>query len=78
MLLPLDIHSIIGFVKPICAFMLSLLKITNLLTFVPGVIIVRVAIIYQSKKNGLKVADFFKECSGFVDSLATNSGHLIC
>ena len=41
---------------------------------------VRVGIIYRlhpTKKNGLKAADFFKEFSGFVDSLATNSGHLL-
>jgi len=34
-------------------------------------------ITHTTKKNGLKAADFFKEISGFVDSLATNSGHLL-
>ena len=51
----------------------------NQLTFVSGGISVRVAIIYRlhpTKKNGMKAADFFKEFSGFVDSLATNSSHL--
>ena len=50
------------------------------LTFISGGINVRVAIIYRlhpTKKNGLKAADFFKEFSGFVDSLSTNSGHLL-
>ena len=50
------------------------------LTFVSGGISVRVAIIYRlhpSKKNGLKAAHFFKEYSGFVESLTTNSGHLL-
>jgi len=50
------------------------------LTFVSGRISVRVAIIYRlhpTKKYGLKAADFFKEFSGFVYSLATNSGHLL-
>ena len=50
------------------------------LTFISGGISVRVAIIYRlhpTKKNGLKAADFFKEFSEFVDSLATNSGHLL-
>jgi len=40
---------------------------------------VRVAIIYRlhpNKEKGLKAADF-KESSGFVNSLATNSGHLL-
>jgi len=50
------------------------------LTFVSGRMSVRVAIIYRlhpSNKNGLKAADFFKEFSEFVDSLAINSGHLL-
>jgi len=50
------------------------------LTFISGRINVRVAIItrlHPTKKNGLKAADFFKEFSGFVDSLDTNSGHLL-
>ena len=48
--------------------------------FISGGISVRVAIIYRlhpTKKNGLKAADFFKEVTGFVDPLATNSGHLL-
>jgi len=39
-----------------------------------------VAIIYRlhpTKKNGLKAAGFFKTFSKFVDSFATNSGHLL-
>ncbi|KAK2138836.1 hypothetical protein LSH36_2340g00003, partial [Paralvinella palmiformis] len=50
------------------------------LTFISGGISVCVAIIYRlhpAKKNGLKAADFFKEFSVFVDSLASNSGHLL-
>jgi len=42
------------------------------LTFVSGGISVHVATIYRlhpTKKNGIKVADFFKKVSGFVDSL---------
>ena len=44
------------------------------LTFVSGRISVRVSIIYRL--NSTKKY-FFKEFSGFVDSLATNSGHLL-
>jgi hypothetical protein len=50
------------------------------LTFTSGGVSVRVAIVYRlhpSKKNGLKTVDFFREFSEFVDSLATNSGHLL-
>ena len=50
------------------------------LTFVSRRFSVHVAIIYRlhpTKKNGLKVADVFKEFSGFDESLATNSGHLL-
>jgi len=50
------------------------------LTFVSGGISVRVAIIYRlhpTKESGLKTADFFKEVSEFVDSLATNCDHLL-
>jgi len=32
---------------------------------------------YYLPNNYLKAADFFKEFSGFVDSLATNSGHML-
>jgi hypothetical protein len=32
---------------------------------------------HPTKKNGLKAADFFKEFSGFVNSLATNSDQLL-
>jgi len=44
------------------------------------VISVRIAFIYRlrlTKKNGLKVSYFFKEVLEFLDSLATNSGHLL-
>ena len=50
------------------------------LTFVSERISIPVAIIYlfhPNKKNGEKAADFFKECSEFVDSLATNNDHLL-
>ena len=50
------------------------------LTFTSGGVSVHVAIVYRlypSKKNGLKTVDFFREFSEFVDSLATNSGHLL-
>jgi len=64
-------------VKAICAF--RLLSFENYrLTFVSEGKSVRVVSIYQldqNKKNGLKPANFFKEFSEFVDSLATNSGH---
>jgi len=49
-------------------------------TFISGEISVRGAIIYRlhpTKKNGRKAAYFFNEFSEFVDSLATNSGHLL-
>jgi len=49
-------------------------------TFESVDISVRVAIIYRlytTKKNCLKTADFFKECSGFVDSHVTNCGYLM-
>jgi len=65
-------------VQPICAFRQSFEKLPT--EFCIWGICVRVTIIYllhPTKKNGLKAADFFKECSGFVDSLATNSGHLL-
>jgi hypothetical protein len=50
------------------------------LTFVYGGIRIGVDIIYRlhpTKKNGLKAADLFNNISGFVDSLATNSDHLL-
>jgi len=40
----------------------------------------RIAIIYRlhpTKKNGIKTGDFFREFSEFVDTLATNNGHLL-
>ena len=52
---------------------------THLCFFTEG-IGVRIAIIYRlhpTKKNRLKAADFCKEVSEFVHSLATNSGHLL-
>ena len=91
--LQLDIHSImqLGFtrmvgestffsvilwsVKPICAFRLSIFE-NYQLTFVSGGISVRVAIICRLHPTK-KAADFFNDFSEFVDSLATNSGHLL-
>jgi len=50
------------------------------LAFVSRGISIRVAIIYRllpTKKNGPKAADFLKNISEFVDSLATNIGYLL-
>ena len=55
------------------------MKIITWLLYLGG-ISVGVAIIYSiylTKKNAIKGADFVKECSKFLDSLATNSGHLL-
>jgi len=65
-------------VKTICDFRLSLENYQ--ITFVSGGISVHVNIIYrlhQTKNCFMKTADFFKECSEFIDSLASNSGYLL-
>jgi len=57
-----------------------LLRHSSLSSLLSEEISFRVPIIYRlhpTKKHGLKAADCFKECSGFVDSLATNTGHLL-
>jgi len=58
----------------------AILFLNYQLTFVSGGISLRVAIIYRlcpTKQNDFKAANFFKEFSGFVNSLATNSVHLL-
>jgi len=66
-------------VKHICAFRLRLLKITNLPLYEGDKCSCSYyqPITSQLRKHCLNAADFFKESSRLVDSLATNSSQLL-